>query len=361
MTGAIMIVAGGTGGHVYPGLAVAEVLRRHECDLYWMGTPGGIESIVVPASGVNFCAIPVSGLRRTGAVRWLLAPVTIAFAILCALRHMIRIRPRVVLGMGGFVSGPGGIAAWLLRRALVIHEQNAIPGLTNRILSRFATRVLEAVPGSFAAAACATAVGNPVRAAIARLPAPAHRMRWSETRSVLIFGGSQGSRALNEIVPEALAASGVARLNVLHQCGASDVSATRERYASVKDAARIEVKPYIDNMADAYAQADLVIARAGAITVAEIAASGVAAILVPYPFAVDDHQTANAEYLATQGAAILLPENVLEIDSLAAVVADLLADPARLLAMAERARALSRPQAAEGVARVCLEQLHACQ
>lgn len=359
MNRAVMILAGGTGGHVYPGLAVAEALRAEGCELFWMGTRRGIESRVVPAAGLPLLLVPVAGLRRSGAWRWLTAPVTVGSALLCALVHMIRIRPRVVLGMGGFVSGPGGVAAWLCRRPLVIHEQNAIPGLTNRLLARIASRVCEAFPGTFAAARSARTCGNPVRQDIAALAPPAQRLGGRETPSVLVFGGSRGARALNETVPAALASSGMTGLRVLHQCGEVDVAATRARYAALAGRADVEVTPYIDDMAGAYAMADLVIARAGALTVAELAASGVASILVPYPHAVDDHQTANARYLVDAGAALLVPERELDAARLGAEIARLLCDRTRLLDMAERAHALARPDAVTLVARSCLEYVDA--
>jgi UDP-N-acetylglucosamine--N-acetylmuramyl-(pentapeptide) pyrophosphoryl-undecaprenol N-acetylglucosamine transferase len=359
MRKAVMIVAGGTGGHVYPGLAVAADLGQRGVNLHWMGTELGIEARIVPKHGLAFTIIPVSALRRTGALRWLSAPLTISYAVLCAVRAIWRVDPAVVLGMGGFVSGPGGIAAWLCRRPLVIHEQNAVPGLTNRILSHFARRVLEAFPGSFSPSIDATVTGNPVRAEIAAIAPPASREDQRRGLNVLVFGGSHGSRRLNEIVPAAIAACGIGELSVHHQCGQNDLAAVSQRYRACTDRVTARIEPYIEDMAAAYAQADLVIARAGAITVAEIAACGVASILVPYPYAVDDHQTANAKYLVNNGAAILLPEHELDSADLAALLARLLADRPRMLDMAERARALARPQASAAVAAICLELLDA--
>ena len=350
-----MIVAGGTGGHVYPGLAVAQALRDAGVELYWMGTRLGLEARVVPGSGAVFETIPISGLRRAGLLRWLAAPVTLCVAMLFAIAVVARIRPRVVLGMGGFVSGPGGVAAWLCRRPLVIHEQNAIPGLTNRLLSRLAKRILEAVPGTFRGATNAVATGNPVRQAIINLAPPSVRLPARNGNNVLVFGGSGGARRLNEVVPQALALSGVGDLCIRHQCGAADVEATRKRYAGLEETCQVDVVPYIENMAAAYATADLVIARAGALTVAEIAACGVASILVPYPYAVDDHQTANARYLVQREAALLIPESEMTAASLGRSVADLLGDRTRLCAMAERARSLAQPDATAMVARHCLE------
>lgn len=359
MTPTVMIVAGGTGGHVYPGLAVAADLRARGVALHWVGTARGVEARVVPAAGVAFSVIPVHGLRRSGAARWLAAPWNVALAVGAAIRAILRVRPQVVLGMGGFVSGPGGVAAWLCRRPLVIHEQNAIPGLTNRLLARIATRVLEAFPGTFPATVGAVVTGNPVRAAISGIAAPAARFAARSGQRVLVFGGSRGAQALNELVPAALAASGMRGLRVRHQCGADAAPATRARYAAAGDRIEAEVEPYIEDMPAAYAWADLVIARAGAITIAEIAACGVAAILIPFPYAVDDHQTRNARVLVEHGAALALSERELDAATLGRQIARLLGDRALLLEMAERARALARPQASADVARHCLESIRA--
>lgn len=359
MTRSVMIVAGGTGGHVYPGLALADCLRAQGVRLHWMGTARGIEARLVPAHQLPLSLIPISGLRRSGALRWLSAPLMIAYAVLCAVKAIRAIDPQVVVGMGGFVSGPGGVAAWLCRRPLVIHEQNAVPGLTNRILARLAARVLEAFPGSFAPTLHARATGNPVRAEIAAIAPPETRLPDTGACRVLVFGGSRGARALNETLPQAFAACGIAGLEVRHQCGADDVEATRARYDASSVPITASVDAYIDDMAEAYAWADLVVARAGALTIAEIAACGVAAILVPYPYAVDDHQTRNAAYLADSGAAILLPERDMHVPELARLLAELLADRPRLRAMAAQARALARPQATQDVARQCLELIDA--
>lgn len=359
MTRSVMIVAGGTGGHVYPGLAVAAALRARDVELYWMGTARGIEARLVPQSGLPLVTIPVSGLRRRGWWRWLAAPFAIAYGICCALAAIRRIQPQVVLGMGGFVSGPGGIAAWLSRRPLIIHEQNAVPGLSNRILSHFARRVLQGFPGSFAAAARAITTGNPVRAEIAAIAAPAVRRHTHEQFNVLVFGGSRGARALNEMVPAALRACGVTGIAVRHQCGAADVANTQARYGAADNFLETRVLAYIDDMPGAYGWADLVIARAGASSIAEIAACGVAAILIPYPYAVDDHQTANARYLSSANGALLRAEAELSVEGLARDIAALWRDPALRLQMAERARARARPHASADVAAQCLEFTHA--
>lgn len=359
MSRSVMIVAGGTGGHVYPGLAVADALGDAGIELHWLGTRRGLEARIVPEHGVDFATIPVAGLRRSGILRWLSAPIMVALALLCAVAAIVRTRPQVVLGMGGFVSGPGGLAAWLCRRPLVIHEQNAIPGLTNRILAKFATRVLQAFPQTFSPTLSPTVTGNPVRRAISGLAHPRQRMRARNELRVLVFGGSRGARALNQAVPAALIESGIGTLHVVHQCGPHDVVETRQRYLQGLDPANVEVSAYIEDMAEVYATADLVVARAGALTIAEIAAAGVASILVPYPYAVDDHQTANAAYLVDAGAAIVVPEHELADHHLAALLADLLNDRQRLLAMAISARNLAQADATDAVARSCLELVDA--
>jgi len=364
MTGAasslrVLVMAGGTGGHVFPALAVAERLRALRAEVQWLGSRDGMEVHLVQARGFAFHALAVRGLRGNGVRGWLLAPLRLLAAVVAALGVLRRVRPQVVLGMGGYASGPGGVAAWLVRAPLVVHEQNAIPGLTNRVLARIATRVLEAFPGSFPARAGARHTGNPVRQDIASLPPPALRRRAAGGMlRVLVLGGSQGARRLNEVVPAALA--GVAaklRVEVRHQAGARHVAAARAAYA--RHALGIEPLAFIDDMAGSYAWADLVLCRAGAMTVAELAAAGVASVLVPYPHAVDDHQSANARYLADAGAAVLLPERELEPARLGALLVELDAARDRLLAMAEAARRLATPDADERVARCCLEVAHA--
>ena len=358
-----MIVAGGTGGHVYPGLAVAEALRDRGIELYWMGTRRGLEARIVPQHGFPLCLVLVSGLRRSGILRWLAAPVSLSIALLQAVHAIVRTKPRVILGMGGFVSGPGGVAAWLCRRPLIIHEQNAVPGMTNRILSRIAGSVLEAFPGSFPSAVKALTTGNPVRREIAGIELPADRLGHRKGVNILVFGGSRGARALNENVPAAIlayaAAGPSAGLRVRHQCGTEEVDATLRRYGTCTNVEDVQVEAYIDDMASAYRWADIVIARSGAITVAEIAACGVASILIPYPHAVDDHQTLNARYLSERDAAILLPERDMTTESLRGHFSRILGDRAMLRDMAVRARELGRPGATEDVATHCLEFIDA--
>ena len=355
MSAHVLIMAGGTGGHVYPALAVAEVLRSRGARVSWLGTAGGMEAGVVPQAGIALHRVRVGGLRGKGWLRLLTAPLMLAVALLESLALLVTLRPAMVLGMGGFASGPGGIAAWLLRRPLVIHEQNSVPGLTNRWLARLAARVLEAFPGSFPPARGAVHVGNPVRAGIAALPTPEQRFAGRDDGPrLLVLGGSQGALALNRGVPAALAELPVAeRPSVLHQCGRQHHDATLAAYRQHSVEGRVE--PFIDDMAAAYAWADLVLCRAGAMTIAELAVAGTGAVLVPFPHAVDDHQTGNAAWFCANGAGRLLPQSELTTERLSSLLADLLASRPRLLQMARNARAVAVPDAAARVADHCLE------
>ena len=304
MNGPILIMAGGTGGHVFPALAVAERLRGMGHEVRWMGTRNGIEARVVPDAGIGIDWLSVQGLRGKGRLTLLLAPLRLLRACGQALMILRRRRPVAVLGMGGFASGPGGLMARVLRIPLVIHEQNAIPGLTNRLLARLARRVFCAFPQARATWPSAEVVGNPVRAAIAALPDPESRYsaRGDAPLRVLVVGGSLGARRLNQVLPAALALIDAERRPQLrHQCGPRLEAECREDYA--RHGVEAEILPFIDDMAAAYAWADLVICRSGALTVSEIAAAGVASLLVPYPHAVDDHQFHNARFLAEAGAA----------------------------------------------------------
>jgi len=353
-------MAGGTGGHVYPALAVADYLRERGVPLFWLGTRRGLEYRVVPERGISLFTITIGGLRGKGPARWLLAPWRLAVALVQAVRILRRCRPGAVLGMGGFASGPGGVAAWLLRIPLYIHEQNAVAGLTNRLLAHLAVRIMQAFPGTFAHPRAVT-TGNPVRRDILAVPPPAARPARAADEAVhlLVLGGSLGARVLNETVPAALAQLPPAvAITVRHQSGRDHIDAARAAYraAGLDDSG---VAAYIEDMAGAYAGADLVLCRAGALTVSEICAVGVASILVPYPFAVDDHQTANARRLVEAGAAVLLPQTQLSAATLAALLAELAGDRQRLSAMAEKAREFGRPDATEKVAQPCLEAVHA--
>jgi UDP-N-acetylglucosamine--N-acetylmuramyl-(pentapeptide) pyrophosphoryl-undecaprenol N-acetylglucosamine transferase len=354
MSRSVLIMAGGTGGHVFPALAIAGVLRANR-DIVWLGTERGIEARLVPAAGYPVEWIEVEGLRGKGLGRWLSAPMRLARAVAQARRVLAKLRPGVVLGCGGFASGPGGIAAWLARTPLVIHEQNAVAGLTNRWLARVATRIAEGFPGSFAASRRVLYTGNPVRPEIAQLPPPRQRF---ESRNgpmrLFVFGGSQGAAALNRLVPAAVAMLPEPRRPwVLHQTGTKDRDATEAAYRAA--GIQAEVRPFIDDMAAAYANADLVISRSGASTVAELAAAGVGSILVPFPAAVDDHQTRNAEWLGRVSAAQVVSETGLTAEELANRIATLFGNGRqRLLAMAEAARALAVTDAARRVAELCL-------
>jgi UDP-N-acetylglucosamine--N-acetylmuramyl-(pentapeptide) pyrophosphoryl-undecaprenol N-acetylglucosamine transferase len=352
----VLILAGGTGGHIFPGLAVAERLRARGIEVAWLGSLQGLENRLVPEAGIELHAIPITGLRGKGGLALLLAPFRLLRACIAALRVLRATRPLSVVSFGGFAAGPGGVAARLLGIPLLVHEQNRVPGLTNRILARHARRVLSGFPDAFPAVLRAEHVGNPVRAAIAALPQPRDRLRDRAGRPrLLVLGGSQGALALNRTLPATLARMPVeTRPEVLHQCGARHLEACRAAYAEAGLAATVE--PFIADMAAAYAWADLVICRAGALTLAELAAAGVASLLVPFPHAVDDHQSRNAEYFVSAGAAQLLPEHEISPESLAPVLTALLGNRPRLLAMAEAARALARPDAAERVADACLEE-----
>lgn len=352
----VLIMAGGTGGHVFPALAVAERLREHGVPVVWMGTRRGLEATLVPKAGIPMEWIGVAGLRGKGVGRLLAMPPMLGRALWQAGTILRRLRPRVVLGMGGFVSGPGGIAARSLGIPLVVHEQNAIAGLTNRWLARIADRVLEAFPATFSTARGAMTVGNPVRARIALLPPPTERFAGRDGHPrLLVLGGSQGAMALNQLVPRALALLGEnERPEVWHQAGGQLHEAAEAAYRDAGVAVRLT--PFIEDMADAYGWADLVLCRAGALTIAELAAVGVGSILVPFPFAVDDHQTANARFLERAGAALVHQQAELSPEGLAALLRGLLGDRARLLAMAEAARRLAKIEAAEQVATACLEQ-----
>ncbi len=298
-----MVMAGGTGGHVFPALATARVLKRRGFDIVWLGTQRGIEARLVPAEGIPVEWLGITGLRGKNVATLLLAPFRLAIAIGQAMRAIRKHQPRVVLGAGGFASGPGGIAAWLLRRPLVVHEQNAVAGLTNRVLARFAVRVLEGFPGSFGRGVQAERVGNPVRPEIVGVAPPEKRFAGREGPArLLVFGGSQGAARLNVVLPAAIAELPEAlRPEVLHQTGMHNFEETVQAYKS--RGIEADVRRFIDDMASAYGWADLAVCRSGALTVAELAAAGVPSILVPFPAAVDDHQTRNAEYAVRAGAA----------------------------------------------------------
>lgn len=346
-----MIMAGGTGGHVYPALAVAHVLRERGHEVVWMGTPDSFESRVVPQHGYPLEFIRIGGLRGKGLLTLFLAPLLIARALLDAWAVLRKQKPDAVLGMGGYAAGPGGLVAWLWDLPLVIHESNAAAGLTNRLLARVAQRALQAFPNTFARG---QTVGNPVRAEILAVPPPAQRFAGrSGPLRVLVVGGSQGARALNQRVPEALSQIPVSeRPQVRHQAGRT-LELAKDAYARAGIEASVE--EFIEDMAGAFTWADLVICRAGASTIAELAAAGCAAVLVPFPAAVDDHQTKNALHLVSAGAARLLPEAELTAQSLAAVLREL-NDRARLQAMAQAARSVAWINAERVIADAVLQE-----
>ncbi len=358
MSGPVMILAGGTGGHIFPGLAVAEALQLRGVPVLWLGAAGGMETRLVPQAGVRIETIAIGGLRGKGASTLLKAPFVLLRAFAQAWSVLRRVRPRAVVSFGGYAAGPGGLCAWLLRRPLLVHEQNRAPGLTNRVLARFARRVLCGFPGSFPGRDTAD-VGNPVRPAIAAVAPPAERFAGrSGPVRLLVLGGSQGAYALNTALPALLARLPDAqRPSVRHQCGERHADATRGVYAQAGVSASVE--PFIADMAEAYAWADLVVCRAGALTVAELCAAGVGSLLVPFPKAVDDHQTRNAEYLVERGAARLLPEGEGFEARLLDALSSLLADAPARLAMAGAARTAARPDAAERVADLVLQEARA--
>ena len=345
----VMIMAAGTGGHIFPGLAVAERLMADGVTVSWLGTPQGLENRLVPARGIDMAQIDISGLRGRGALGWLKAPFRVLRAMLSARRIFKSQRPDCVLSMGGYVAGPGGLMARLMGIPLLLHEQNAVAGLTNRCLRPFARRVLTGFPQVLPNG---EHCGNPVRREIAELPAPTKRYRQrTGPLRVLVVGGSQGAAAFSRLVPAALALIPEhQRPQVTHQAGRQQAK-TLEAYESLSVEAN--VIEFIDDMAAAWGEVDVAICRSGALTVAELAAAGVPAVLVPFPYAVDDHQTANAKYLSDAGAAWLMPENTLTAEQLASHLMTL--EREMLLGMAERARALAMPDAVDAAARACRE------
>ena len=353
----IVMMAGGTGGHVFPALAAAQELMRRGHSVSWLGSPDSFESRHVPRHGIEIDTVNIKGLRGNGVMRLLSAPFLLTQSIMQALSVLRKRKPSLVVGMGGFASGPGGVAARLLGIPLVIHEQNAIAGMTNKLLSKIAQAVCEAFPETFPKSPKRHTVGNPVRADILALAEPLERYaQRTGPLQMLVIGGSLGAQALNETMPAALARlQDGQRPMVGHQAGRGKDEATRAAYAgSGVEAWTVE---FIDDMAEAYAWADLIICRSGALTVSELAAAGVAALLVPYPYAVDDHQTANGNYLAQAGAAILIQQSELSPDRLASELKAL--DRETLTRMAVTGRSLAKPDATGRFADICEEVLAA--
>ena len=360
MSRTLMIMAGGTGGHIYPAISVAEYLREQGWRIVWLGSQAGMEARIVPPQGYVMAWIRFSGLRNKGLLRALMLPFNLLIACAQSAAAILTHRPDVVLGMGGYVAFPGGLMASLMRRPLVIHEQNSVAGLTNRVLARLASRVLMTFPKAFKNNKLAEWVGNPTRADICSVAAPdaryGERSARNATLNVMVLGGSQGAAVLNDTLPRALALLPDAqRPQVTHQAGAAHIDVLRAAYTAA--GVQAEALPFINDMAARYAAADLVICRAGASTVTEIAAVGVAAIFVPLPWAVDDHQTTNARFLADRGAAILIPQAEFTPDKVAGLLRELTRD--KLLNMARAARTAAKPDATRVVGDICRELAHA--
>ena len=341
-------MAGGTGGHIFPGLAVAHEMRAAGWEVVWLGARGGMEERLVPPRGYRTELIRAKAARGKGLAQKLLLPANLLLSFWESARLIRRLKPAVVLGLGGYVAFPGGMMASLLNRPLALHEQNAIPGLANRVLSSVSDKVMVAFPGALKSAEW---TGNPVRDEIAAMASPEDRFQGrSGPMRILVVGGSLGAQALNEAVPKALGLLATP-VSVVHQSGEKHLQVLQKNYADA--GIEGELVAFIDDMARRYAEADLVICRAGAVTIAELSAGGMASILVPFPYAVDDHQTANARFLADQGAAILVPQSEMTAEKLAALIRSL--DRVKLLDMAKKARALGKPDAARLVARRCME------
>ncbi len=351
----VLIMAGGTGGHVFPGLAVARYLHDQGIDTHWMGTSQGLEARLVPEANIPLHLITISGLRGKGIKPLLLAPVRIFKAIMQAKKIIQTVNPDIVIGMGGFVSGPGGVASWLMQRPLIIHEQNAKAGLTNKLLATLAKRILEGFPSAFKPQAKVIVVGNPVRPEIENLPAPEERIPVARSPfRLLVLGGSLGAQALNTIVPQAMGALRAdERPDIWHQTGDKNADTVKKDYESMGIQANIE--PFIKDMAAAYAWADVVLCRAGALTVSELCVAGLGAVFVPFPFAVDDHQTANASFMVKQHAAMCIQQTELTVGRLADIVKQFNAVPTKRLAMAQSAYQLRKVQVAKKIFEICQE------
>ena len=344
----VLIMAGGTGGHIFPGLAVAEQMRAAGWDVVWMGARGGMEERLVPKHGYRTAWIRAKAARGKGLVQKLLLPANLLYSFWESARYMRSLKPSVVLGLGGYVAFPGGMMASLFNRPLALHEQNAIAGLTNRVLAQVSDKVMVAFPDALKGGEW---TGNPVRSDIAAMEPPEKRFDGRKGKlRILVVGGSLGAQALNEAMPKALALLEEKPI-VVHQAGEKHIDQLRANYAAA--GVQGELVAFIDDMARRYAEADLVVCRAGAVTIAELSAGGMASVLVPFPHAVDDHQTANAKFLSERGAAILIQQRDLSTEKLAGLLRSL--NREKLLDMAKKARALGKPDAAQIVARRCME------
>jgi len=373
----ILIMAGGTGGHVFPALSIAQYLQNQGVQVEWLGTRNGLEASVIPDAGIPLHFISIAGLRGSGLLRKLLSPFVIFVAVLQSIRKVLMVKPGCVLGMGGFVTGPGGLAAWMLRKKVLIHEQNAIAGMSNQLLYPLASTVMEAFPGAFERKRNLSSgflknlikpgrtvvIGNPVRTEISQVAEK--RNKKSEERKrlrLLVIGGSLGAVAINKVMPAMLKLIPVGeRPEVLHQCGTRNIEETRRLYSllDIVTGQDIRVEPFIDDMAQAYEWADVIIARAGAMTVSEIAAAGLASILVPYPFAVDDHQTENAGYLERAGAAEVIQQRDLDEHRLLEAVRKFADSREVLKEASENALLAGHPDATEKAGQICMEACHA--
>ena len=344
----ILIMAGGTGGHIFPGLAVAEQMRAAGWDVVWMGARGGMEERLVPKHGYRTAWIRAKAARGKGLVQKLLLPANLLYSFWESARYIRSLQPSVVLGLGGYVAFPGGMMASLFNRPLALHEQNAIAGLANRVLAQVSDKVMVAFPDALKGGEW---TGNPVRSDIAAIAPPEKRFagRTGKLR-VLVVGGSLGAQALNDAMPKAIALLDEKPI-VVHQAGEKHIDQLKANYAAAGVPG--ELVAFIDDMARRYAEADLVVCRAGAVTIAELSAGGMASILVPFPHAVDDHQTANAKFLSERGAAILVQQRDLTTEKLAHLLRSL--NREKLLEMARKARALGKPDAARVVAQRCME------
>ena len=346
-------MAGGTGGHIYPALACADEIHARSMAVVWLGSKGGMEERLVARSHIALHLLSIKGVRGKGLMGLLAAPFRVVHAIGQALAILRYERPDVVLGMGGFVAGPGGVAAKLLGIPLVIHEQNAIAGTTNRLLARVASLQLQAFDKALPSG---ITLGNPVRQAIFDTPKRLSAMDAARPLRLLVVGGSLGAQAINEVIPEVLAHwAGASRLDVWHQTGSKHVEVVQARYAALAVEGKVEA--YIEHMEQAYYWADIVICRSGAMTVSELAVAGLPSILVPYPHAIDDHQTHNALSLERSSAAILLPQSQLTKHTLIDILSELAVNRERLTLMGNNARIMSSPQATQDVVQYCLGQI----
>jgi UDP-N-acetylglucosamine--N-acetylmuramyl-(pentapeptide) pyrophosphoryl-undecaprenol N-acetylglucosamine transferase len=349
-TGTLMVMAGGTGGHVYPAMAVADYMMTHGWKVVWLCTEGGMENKLIEDKGYAKAMMTMRGVRGKGLLGWILLPIKLAIAFKQSFVAIRLHQPTVVLGMGGFAAFPGGLMAKLLGRPLVIHEQNSIAGLTNKTLRFFADKVLAAFPSAFGSKA--DLVGNPVREEITQLATPEQRYGQRTGKlKLLVVGGSLGAQALNDVLPKALAELPNATFEVVHQAGEKHIDALQANYHAASRAA--ETKAFIHNMAEMYAWADVVVCRAGALTIAELACVGVASVLVPFPHAVDDHQTFNAKYLSDAGAAKLIQQSEFNVQKATEILRDLTREIC--LEMAIKARQLAKPEATKAVAKICME------